>query len=394
MTWFIRMNIAALLITFIVVVLGAYVRLSGAGLSCPDWPGCYGNLVVPSDPELKEKLGAEYNLAVEEGKAWKEMIHRYLASLLGLWLIAMAIVAWRIRKAGEWAPLGLAVFLVFLAGLQGALGAFTVTELVSPSIVSMHLMGGMSVLGVLMWQLVYVRLRTNKQVVVATTSQKEVEPNIHTYSGPLPTASTALSALSPAMNALRPLALIGFIILACQIFLGAWTSTNYAAWTVCNDFPTCDGSLWPTMNFSEAFTMWKPLGINYEHAVNHVSVESKRAIQVVHRIGALVTFVYLFTLCITILLKNVSEFRGKALLVLFALSAQVLIGIFTATGWFGDRSVMAVSHNAGAALLLLAMINLLAPLYGRRVANEDQDDLIERIDEKAAIGAVGSENQP
>lgn len=334
MKLFIRMNIIALLITFVVVVLGAYVRLSGAGLACPDWPGCYGHVGVPSDPELKEKLGKEYNLKVEEGKAWKEMIHRYIASFLGIWVIIMAAVAWRERRSGNYAPLGIAIGLVILTGMQGALGAFTVTELVSPSIVSMHLMGGMSVLGVLLWQLCYVHQR-NKLV---TTDFLRI----------------------------RPLVLVGFFILCVQIFLGAWTSTNYAAWTVCNDFPTCDGKLWPEMEFWEAFTLWKELGINYMHYENHVSLESKRAIQVVHRIGALITFLYLASVSIVILLKRISGLRRRALLLVAALLLQLTIGILTATGWYGNRMFMAVSHNGGAALLLMTMILLLAPLYARR----------------------------
>ena len=223
-----KLVLVSTLLTLCVVVLGAYVRLSDAGLGCPDWPGCYGTLTVPqSEAALHHAQTVYPDSPVEHAKAWKEMIHRYFAGALGLLVLAIFVLGWRARKqikVSVWLP----TFLLALIMFQAALGMWTVTLLLKPAVVTAHLLGGMSTLAVLTW--------------IA-----------HRHLGVVSAGFEQASTLRFWMRG-------ALVILFLQIFLGGWTSTNYAA-LACTDFPTCHGVWMPEMDFSNAFHMIRELGV-------------------------------------------------------------------------------------------------------------------------------------
>jgi heme a synthase len=311
------------LLALAVILLGAYVRLSDAGLGCPDWPGCYGRLVAPSHPEAVAEANAAYpERPVEAHKAWKEMVHRYLASGLGLAILALALLAWRGRLQGL--PLALPLVLVALVIFQGLLGMWTVTLLVNPTIVTAHLAGGMATLALLWW----LALRTGSAV-------------------PAPLAGVA---------ALRPWAWAGLALLCGQILLGGWTSTHYAA-VACIEFPTCyGGQWWPPTDFAEGFALWRPIGPDYEFG--HLDSAARTAIHLTHRLGALAVLLYLGALALLVM-RRAEGPGGRRLGLLLAalLLLQVGLGIGNVVGHL--PLPVAVTHNGGAALLLLALLTLI-----------------------------------
>ncbi len=314
-----KLAFIAALLTLFVVVLGAYVRLSDAGLGCPDWPGCYGTLTVPQSNEALDHAHATYpDSPVENVKAWKEMAHRYVAGILGLLVFALFIQAWREKKTINVSP-WLPTVLVGIIGFQAMLGMWTVTMLLKPAIVTMHLMGGMTTLAILTW--------------IA-----------HRHWGVL--SSNVLENTS-ARFFLR----FAIVILFLQIFLGGWTSTNYAA-LACTDFPTCHGAWMPEMDFANAFHWFRELGENKEG--NTLGLPAYVAIQWVHRIGALVTFLYLGALGIYLMKRT--QLKGLATIMLILLLVQIALGI--ANLLLHLPTVLAVAHNMGAALLLITVIML------------------------------------
>lgn len=309
----------ATVITLCVVVLGAYVRLSDAGLGCPDWPGCYGTLTVPQSSEaIADAQAAFPDSPVEHGKAWKEMIHRYLATSLGLFILAIFVMAWRKRseiKVSPWLP----TVLVGLVTFQGMLGMWTVTLLLKPVVVTAHLMGGMSTLALLTWL-------------------------THRHWG-------EISATYLTSKNLRFLLRGALVILLVQIFLGGWTSTNYAA-LACTDFPTCHGAWIPDMDFGNAFHWFRELGV--DKAGKPLELGAFVAIQWTHRIGALVTFIYLGLLGLSLLRQ--SPLRRLASIMLALLVVQVSLGV--ANLLLHLPLVLAVAHNMVAALLLMVVVAL------------------------------------
>lgn len=311
--------LVAALLAFCVVVLGAYVRLSDAGLGCPDWPGCYGHATVPHQ-ELAQQAYPDKPL--ETHKAWKEMAHRYLAGTLGLLVLAIFLSAWRQRGQLNQSPL-LPSCLLMLIGLQAALGMWTVTLLLKPVIVSLHLLGGMSTLAMLTW---------------------------------LASRQYATAVDLPRM---RALAILAVAILAMQIALGGWTSSNYAA-LACTDLPTCQGVWWPELDFGNAFHLLRELGQTADGA--QLPVPAVTAIHLMHRIGALLTFLYLGWFG-SKLLKTPLRYWGRCLLGL--LTAQVVLGISNV--YFGLPLPVAVAHNAGAALLLASLIVINSKLWKNHV---------------------------
>lgn len=309
------LTVALPILAFVVIVFGAYVRLSDAGLGCPDWPGCYGHLTVPGAehaPALDpEKLRAR---PLEAGKAWREMIHRYLASTLGFGIVLLSIAALRGRT--DRSVLWLFPVVVF----QGLLGMWTVTLLLKPLIVSGHLLGGLATLSLLWWHCLRVFFPATPAPV------------------PIRVAVAARFAL---------------IALVLQIFLGGWTSSNYAA-LACTDFPTCQGHWWPNMDFADAFVLWRGLGINYEFGV--LETPARTAIHFAHRCGAVMA-----TLLIGITIAQAwrapqQRLRGLASCILAALLLQVSLGIANVKG--GLPLAGAVAHNGGAALLLQTLVTL------------------------------------
>ena len=308
--WFRRLALLGAILAFGVVVLGAWVRLTDAGLGCPDWPGCYGHLYPHAGHQV--------------GKAWHEMIHRYVAGTLGLIITTLAVWAWLRRKDRDQPLLPVALLFVVVC-LQGALGALTVTLLLKPLIVTAHLFGGLTTLALLWW----LSIVPERRAVTA------------------PEAS------------LRPFALVAFGVLVLQIFLGGWTSTNYAA-VACPDFPTCQRSWWPPMDFRDAFVLWRGLGIDYAGGV--LDNPARMAIHLTHRCGAAVTGVVLIVLGLLTLSRGTSRRLSRAgLFVAAAVLLQLSIGI--ATVHFGVPLPLATLHNAGAALLVVSMVWLLRALW-------------------------------
>ena len=328
-----RINLSVLssiaaLVALCVVMLGAYVRLSDAGLGCPDWPGCYGQLTAPSDAEAIAAANAAHpQRPVESAKAWKEMIHRYLASFLGLIIIVIAGIAWSRRKEPD-SPVGLAWFLVALVVFQGLLGMWTVTLLVNPAIVTAHLTGGLATLALLWW------------LAMGHGHLFDARP-------------------SAALLRLRPWALGGLALVCSQILLGGWTSTNYAA-VACTEFPTCYGGLWwPETDFRQGFTLWRPLGVDYEFGV--LDSAARTAIHLTHRIGALMVLIYIGALAVAVTRRaDNGTHRGVGIAIGAALLLQVGFGISNVVGHL--PLPVAVAHNGGAAVLLLTLLTLVHTL--------------------------------
>lgn len=322
-TFIYKLSKFAILLAATVVLLGAYTRLSDAGLGCPDWPGCYGFISVPkSQTQIKQAEASFPHHAVVASKAWPEMIHRYFAGTLGLTIALIAIMTIRRRKQPE-QPLGLPTMLVILVMFQAALGMWTVTLGLLPVVVMGHLLGGFTTLSLLL--LLFLKLRDN---------------NI------------------PAMSSsLRTLAVIGLLIVIMQITLGGWTSANYAA-IICSDFPTCQGSWIPHLDFSGAFQLHS-IGIK-SYQGGYMDNDARVTIQWMHRLGALVTTIYLLFLHVR-LMK--SGYKKMGILLVTVLAIQVSLGISNVL--FSLPLPVAVAHNGGAASLLLTMV-LITYTLGRK----------------------------
>jgi cytochrome c oxidase assembly protein subunit 15 len=313
--WFVRLARIGAALALVVVMLGAWVRLTDAGLGCPDWPGCYGRLVVPDAATPAAELGSEFTRPLHAGKAWREMIHRYLASTLGLVCVALAVIAWR-NRGDPTQPLRTPLILVALVIFQGLLGMWTVTLLLKPIVVVAHLLGGFATLALLAS---LGRWRTAR----------------------FPAPSTALRALGLAAAA----------ALVLQISLGGWTSANYAA-LACPDFPTCQTQWWPALaDFDEGFVLWRGLGVDYEFGV--LDHPARVAVHFTHRLGALLAAALIAALGWRLAREPATRVDGGA--VLAALVLQLTLGVSIV--WFGVPLAVAVLHNGVAALLLLTVIN-------------------------------------
>ena len=302
-------------LAFIVVIVGAWVRLTDAGLGCPDWPGCYGQLVLPGGVAEQAELAAAFpERPLDSGKAWREMSHRYLATTLGFVCMLLAGLAWFNRGDPE-QPMRIPLVLLGVVIFQGLLGMWTVTLLLQPAIVMAHLLGGLTTLGLLFW---LSRWRTRR----AGT----------------PVASGALAVAAA-------------VVLVGQIALGGWTSANYAA-LACPDFPTCQTRWWPPItDFREGFVLWRDLGVDYEGGV--LASPARVAIHFTHRLGAIVAAAVIGFLGWTLLRQAVTRLDGIAILVV--LVSQLVLGASIVL--FGVPLAVAVGHNGVAALLLLTVLN-------------------------------------
>lgn len=317
----------SLLVLFL-VMLGAFVRLSDAGLGCPDWPGCYGHVGVPSSEEHIRHAEATYGGVVEAHKAWKEMLHRYLATIVGLLIIMVWVLSVLVKKATQpiaplstWMKVGLPTLLVFTVIFQGLLGMWTVTLLLKPAIVSAHLLGGLLTLSILVWLTLY-----------------------H--------YQTAHLVLPLALKKLRIWAGLALLLVVMQISLGGWVSTNYAA-LACLDFPSCQGHLVPKdMEFNHAFHLVRELNQTAEGAP--LSQASKTAIHWLHRVGALLVFLLVHIYAIK-LIKTGGALRRLGWIILGVLLLQISLGI--ANVQMKLPLAIAVLHNGGAALLLISVLS-------------------------------------
>lgn len=320
-----RLALLATILALGVVVLGAFVRLSDAGLGCPDWPGCYGHVDVPRSTQEIEQANAAYpDRPVEAHKAWKEMVHRYFAGTLGLLIFALAWLAVRRRhRPGQQVkiPLLLVVVVIF----QALLGMWTVTIKLNPTIVMAHLLGGLTTLSLLWW----VTVRQGRLFAVRLDSS--------------------------SLRTLRVPALIGLLLVIFQIMLGGWTSANYAALHCSDTILTCQGQVVPPLDFREAFVLWRGTELNFEGGV--LDNTARVTIHFVHRVMAVVVLIYLLWLGLRLARQTqYRPLRPLGMAILVAVLAQVSLGISNVV--FMLPLPVAVAHNAGAAILLLTMVTL------------------------------------
>lgn len=312
-----KLAIIATLLALAVVMLGAFTRLSDAGLGCPDWPGCYGHAVVPKAQTQIDPLYAATPL--ESAKAWTEMTHRYFAGALATLCIILGIVNLlpsKTQRTPKWIPILLIVMIVF----QALLGMWTVTLKLLPAVVMGHLLGGMTLLSLLWLTALY-----------AMPAPRQPTQNLSKF---------------------KPWAILGLIIVATQIALGGWVSSNYAA-LACPTFPVCHGSLFPPMDLRHAFNFLSPIGTNYFGGT--LDAPARVAIQMVHRYGAFITATYIGLLALWLLLtrKDLRVLGGvllSLLLIQFSLGVMNVIKLLPLP--------IAISHNGVAALLLLTLITL------------------------------------
>ncbi|HWX02699.1 COX15/CtaA family protein [Collimonas sp.] len=328
-----------LFLTFDLIMFGAFTRLTDSGLGCPDWPGCYGH----SNPLLAHAHISAAQEAMPFGpvsvkKAWIEMIHRYFAMGVGVLIIALMAISWmrwlksrkqpaqRQLKFSPWFP----TLLFFCVCLQGAFGAWTVTQKLQPVIVTTHLLLGLSLLAMMAW-------------LAARQSDHA------------PVAASAAGLVRPAV--------IGLVLLVIQIALGGWVSTNYAA-LACTDFPLCHGALVPQMDFANGFTLWRHLGMTA--GGDFLTFQALTAIHWTHRSFAFVVIAFVVWLAWKALRTAGLQNTGRWLLIVIGL--QLFTGLSTI--YFNWPLAIAVVHNGGAAalLVLLVMLNYKARLAPGRYA--------------------------
>jgi heme a synthase len=334
--WIRRLALAGVLLCFVVVVLGAFVRLNAAGLGCPDWPGCYGH-VTPLGAENNAAAQAAFpNRPLDTGKAWKEMVHRYAAGTLVIIVVVLTALAISYRRQKLLSPTYTSALLATIV-VQAVLGMLTVTWQLKPLIVTLHLVFGMTTLGLFWWLWLSLPGQSwGGRAVLGGGSR---------------TGSGQIAALRLA----HQVVLLGLLALTVQIALGGWTSSNYAA-VACPDFPTCQGSWWPHTDYRNAFILWRGLGINYEGGI--LDNPARVAIHLTHRLGALLATLALgFAALFVILRKNLPNAAPAAYAVLGALALQLTIGISMVLKTFPLR--LTTAHTAGAALLLLATLTLI-----------------------------------
>ena len=325
------LTLVTLFLTFDLVLFGAFTRLTDSGLGCPDWPGCYGHASpVGAQQPISAAQAALPSGPVTHGKAWIEMIHRYLATGVGVLILTLAVATWLSRRKGRgtgtilspWWPM---LTLVWVC-VQGAFGALTVTMKLFPLIVTLHLLGGLILLALL-----------RAQAVRYAQAQGDALPV------PLPAATWLLLAAT-------------FVLLWLQIALGGWVSTNYAV-LACTDFPACQGSFWPQMDFREGFTLWRALGAGLDG--DNISFQALTAIHYVHRLMAYVVFAALLWLANR--LRHLPAMRSHALWIGALALWQFATGLSNVVlGW---PLVAAVSHTGGAAALVVVLTGAIFSSY-------------------------------
>ena len=310
-----RLALLATVVALMVVLLGAYTRLTHSGLGCPDWPGCYGFISVPStDAQLAHAELHFPEAPVEAAKGWSEMVHRYCAGTLGCLILLLAVRAWKQRKRHD-QPLKLPLLILLVVIIQAAFGMWTVTLKLWPQVVTAHLMGGFATLSLLF--LLTLRL-----------------------SGWLPALAIP--------RRLQRWATAGLVLVIIQIALGGWVSSNYAA-VACVDLPTCHGQWWPAADFTNGFHLTQHIGPNY--LGGQLDSEARTAIHLAHRLGAVLLTLVLLGLAWQLRKVGMPRLAG---LVLLVLAVQISLGLSNVL--FGLPLGLAVAHNAGGAALMLTLV--------------------------------------
>lgn len=320
-----KMVLVSILLAFVVIILGAYTRLTDAGLGCPDWPGCYGHILVPEKAEQIEAAEQAFpERPVEAHKAWNEMIHRYFAGALGLFILAIFVIS--LMKRQQQGPLKLPFLLLCLVIFQAALGMWTVTMNLMPLVVMGHLLGGFTILSGLF--LLYLRLTPYR----------------------IPGGDHNIRRLGKYAS-------LGLLIVFVQIALGGWTSANYSA-LVCTELPVCEGEWYSKLDFAGAFSL--PEADNYEFGVHDYG--ARMTMHIVHRLGALITFLYLCWFATKLYATAASSlFKTLPVLLVAVLGIQVILGVSNVV--FSLPITVAVMHNAVGACLLLLMVMINFTLF-------------------------------
>ncbi|MDQ7744873.1 COX15/CtaA family protein [Hydrogenophaga pseudoflava] len=317
------LTLLTLFLTFDLVLFGAFTRLTDSGLGCPDWPGCYGSASpVGAHASISAAQQAMPTGPVTHSKAWIEMIHRYLATAVGVLILVLAVTSWIERRRLSVSP-GWAWLTLFWVCLQGAFGALTVTMKLFPAIVTLHLLGGLVLLALLRAQSVAYDLGVQ--------------------------GHAPLMLGRPVRRAL----LLVYGLLWLQIALGGWVSTNYAV-LACDTFPTCQGGWWPPMNLSEGFTVWRELGMNADG--QPITFAALTGIHYVHRLCAYLVLAALVGLAWP--LWSLPGARASARWLLALAGLQLATGLSNVVlDW---PLLSAVGHTGGAAALVIVMTGLLA----------------------------------
>ena len=321
-----------LFLTFDLVVFGAFTRLTDSGLGCPDWPGCYGSASpVGAQLHIEAAQNALPTGPVTHFKAWIEMIHRYLATGVGVLILTLTLVTWVARReerrnpqgqeSGQLLSLWWPALTLFWVCVQGAFGALTVTMKLFPAIVTLHLLGGLLLLALL-----------RAQSVRYAQVQEQLAP-------------------TEVTDRIRRFVIAAFALLWLQIALGGWVSTNYAV-LACTDFPRCQNSFWPAMDFSQGFTLWRELGAG--HDGGYISFQALTAIHYVHRLAAYLVFFVLMLLAFS--LQRFSALRQQAWWLAGLTLLQVITGLSNVVlGW---PLLAAVAHTGGAAALIVVLTGI------------------------------------
>jgi len=316
-----NLAIFATIFTMIVVILGAFTRLSDAGLGCPDWPGCYGFIHISTQADHVTAANQAFpEQPYEFAKAWPEMVHRYFASSLGLLVMALVFFCWKSRDRFT---LRHSIFLLALVIFQGILGKWTVTMKLHPLVVMSHLLGGIMTFSLLASLAVRYHFK----------------------------AKQALSAQIAAR--IKPFVIASLVIVVLQVALGGWTSANYAA-MVCHELPICQGNWLSDGDFISGFQLWGREAETYEFGI--LDQSSRVAIHSMHRIGAFVTALILLHMI-------VSLYRRSVLLKKFSITLAVMLVVQITLGvnniLFQLPLFNAVAHNAVGALLVVTLVCLL-----------------------------------
>ena len=323
-----KLSLFCAFLALIVIVMGAYVRLSDAGLGCPDWPGCYGKALVSDSAEFQADAQAVFPQSpLDTSKAWKEMTHRYLAGSLGVVVLILFAMAWRLKQQHS-ALISWTGILLLLVAMQAALGMWTVHLKVMPIVVTAHLLMGF----ITFWAISWTYLRSNSDVIRRPVA-----------AGP------------------KLLALFAMLVLFLQIALGGWVSSNYAA-LACTDFPRCQGQWLPDTGYDAAFNF-------FVNDSSSLSAAGKVAIHALHRVGALITFLLLSITMLSATSENYPKpVRRSGLLLSALLLLQIVLGIFTVK--HGIPLALAVAHNAFAALLMLPLLGVY--FYSRYALTDEE----------------------
>lgn len=320
---------SAMVLALIVVTLGAYTRLTDAGLGCPDWPGCYGHLLLPQQPDALQAAQANYpDIPVEKAKAWTEMVHRYVAGSLAMLILFIGIRSLYLRFRKQFSYWRLPVFILLLVCFQAALGMWTVTMKLLPVVVMSHLLGGITIFSLLC----YYNIKLSHQ-------------------------------FDTKLNQQFFWVLGGIVVVFCQIALGGWVSANYAG-IACIGFPKCNGQWLPSLHLGQGFNLFSPIGDNYQGGLLDSNI--RVTIQMIHRFGAMVTALYLLGMSIFIYRTSQDDIqRLGAIIILILLAIQISLGILNVV--YLLPLPIAVAHNGVAAMLLASLMALLYIVSQRRI---------------------------